>query len=263
MSKATARALEEFDAWLPAFRSRAAARTTSRSSPPTTAATPPRPSTDHSREYVPLLASGPSVRAGRRSRRARHALRYRPDGGREFRRATRERQPAFYRKSYEKTCHGGQLEDVQDARGNHCILREVPAAGREVRALRDRDLSPLHESRRGRRRRQGLAHPHRRAEHRWAKEGAFTGEISGPMIDGRGRHARHHRPQRAPPVFRRDRRDGAQAHAGGARIRPDADRLRRRTAGASARAATPKPCWSAQFQKRHRRPDASSSSPRS
>jgi hypothetical protein len=36
---------------------------------------------------------------------------------------------AFYRKSYEKTCHGGQLEDVQDARGNHCIFREISAAG--------------------------------------------------------------------------------------------------------------------------------------
>ncbi len=39
----------------------------------------------------------------------------------------------------------------------------------------------------------------------WAKEGAFTGEISGPMIAGRGRHPRHRRAQRAAAVFLRDR----------------------------------------------------------
>ncbi len=47
----------------------------------------------------------------------------------------------------------------------------------------------------------------------WAKEGAFTGEISGAMIAADRRHACHRRPQRAPPVFRRDRRDGAEADA--------------------------------------------------
>ena len=59
-------ALEEFDAWLPQFESRAAAQAIWRSSPPTTAATPPRPSTDHSREYVPLLACRPASARRRR-----------------------------------------------------------------------------------------------------------------------------------------------------------------------------------------------------
>lgn len=58
-----ARALEEVDAWVPAFR--AALRpgdlaifTADHGCDPTT------PSTDHSREYVPLLAFGPNVQAG-------------------------------------------------------------------------------------------------------------------------------------------------------------------------------------------------------
>ena len=56
-------ALEQFDAWLPKFRSRLgqgdlAIFTADHGCDPTT------PSTDHSREYVPLLVSGPKVHAG-------------------------------------------------------------------------------------------------------------------------------------------------------------------------------------------------------
>jgi phosphopentomutase len=56
-------ALEEFDAWVPEFESRLgegdlAVFTADHGCDPTT------PSTDHSREYVPLLVSGPKVRAG-------------------------------------------------------------------------------------------------------------------------------------------------------------------------------------------------------
>jgi phosphopentomutase len=56
-------ALEEFDAWLPAFESALAPGdlaifTADHGCDPTT------PGTDHSREYVPLLASGPEVRPG-------------------------------------------------------------------------------------------------------------------------------------------------------------------------------------------------------
>jgi len=56
-------ALEQFDAWLPEFESRLgegdlAILTADHGCDPTT------PSTDHSREYVPLLAFGPKVRAG-------------------------------------------------------------------------------------------------------------------------------------------------------------------------------------------------------
>jgi len=58
-----ARALEEFDAWLASFLERLtpgdlALITADHGCDPTT------PSTDHSREYVPLLAAGPAVRAG-------------------------------------------------------------------------------------------------------------------------------------------------------------------------------------------------------
>ncbi len=56
-------ALEQFDAWVPEFESALDAEdmaifTADHGCDPTT------PSTDHSREYVPLLVSGPKVRAG-------------------------------------------------------------------------------------------------------------------------------------------------------------------------------------------------------
>ncbi len=58
-----ARALEEFDAWLPAFLDRLenpdlAIITADHGCDPTT------PSTDHSREYVPMLVCGPKARSG-------------------------------------------------------------------------------------------------------------------------------------------------------------------------------------------------------
>ena len=166
---------------------------------------PTTPSTDHSREYVPLLAYGPRVRPGVDLGMRAIALRYRPDRGRKFRNPDRERTQAFWRKSYEKTSHGGQLEDVQDARGNHRILREIPAAGREEFALRDRDLSSFHESRRGRRRRARLGHSDWRAEHRVGEGRRLHRRDLRSHAHGRGRKPCDHRPQRTPPVFRRDR----------------------------------------------------------
>jgi phosphopentomutase len=58
-----ARAIEEFDAWLPAFQSAMrpddlAILTADHGCDPTT------PSTDHSREYTPLIAFGPQAKAG-------------------------------------------------------------------------------------------------------------------------------------------------------------------------------------------------------
>jgi phosphopentomutase len=58
-----ARALEEFDGWLPAFRAAMrpddlAILTADHGCDPTT------PSTDHSREYTPLLVFGPHANAG-------------------------------------------------------------------------------------------------------------------------------------------------------------------------------------------------------
>ena len=57
------RALEEFDAWLPEFEKAMkpgdlAILTADHGCDPTT------PSTDHSREYTPLIGFGPRVRAG-------------------------------------------------------------------------------------------------------------------------------------------------------------------------------------------------------
>ena len=137
---------KQFDAWLPATRRRAGATATWRFSPPITAATPPCRAPITRANTCPLLAVGPQVRAGVDLGLRAIALRHRPDGGREFRRAPSRTAPAFYSKFYEKTSHGGQLEDVQDARRNHRILREIPAVGRKIRALRDRDLSSFHES---------------------------------------------------------------------------------------------------------------------
>ena len=47
---------------------------------------PTTPSTDHSREYVPLLVAGARVRRGRRPRHAPDVRRPRPDAGRDLRR---------------------------------------------------------------------------------------------------------------------------------------------------------------------------------
>ena len=43
----------------------------------------------------------------------------------------------------------------------------------------------------------------------WEESGAYTGEISAEMLSAMGVNIRHHRPQRAPPVLRRDRRHRA------------------------------------------------------
>ena len=79
-----ANALEEFDGWLPGFRAAMrpddlAILTADHGCDPTT------PSTDHSREYTPLLAFGPHASAGVDLGSARHPQRHRTDRGREFR----------------------------------------------------------------------------------------------------------------------------------------------------------------------------------
>ena len=120
-------ALEEFDAWLPQLESAMrpddlAIFTADHGCDPTVAGT------DHTREYVPLLAFGPNAQA--RSESGRCARRF-PISARPWRKISARRsrtEKVSYRKFYEKTCHGGQLEDVQDARRNHCILREISAA---------------------------------------------------------------------------------------------------------------------------------------
>src|SRR3954466_11224918 len=53
---------------------------------------------------------------------------------------TFRKAPAFYLKSYENAWCGGELEVVQDARGNHALLREVPSLGGPYRKPGDRHL---------------------------------------------------------------------------------------------------------------------------
>ncbi len=89
-----ARALEEFDAWLPSCIAQMQPGdllilTADHGCDPTT------PSTDHSREYTPLLVYGPKSARGCRSGNARHAIGYRPDGGGKFRCSHFERNQLF------------------------------------------------------------------------------------------------------------------------------------------------------------------------
>ena len=126
-------ALEEFDAWLPEFEA-GWARAISLFSPPTTAATPPRRPPTTAASTCRCWSPAPTcARASISACAPRSAISARPSPKISARTSRKAR--AFCHKSYENTSHVGQLEDVQDARGNHCILREVPAAGREVRAL--------------------------------------------------------------------------------------------------------------------------------
>ena len=82
-----ARALEEVDAWLPSLEAQLndddlAILTADHGCDPTT------PSTDHSREYVPVLAYGKSRVTASIWERARYALRYGPDRRRKLRRTS-------------------------------------------------------------------------------------------------------------------------------------------------------------------------------
>ncbi len=85
-----AKAIEEFDRWLPEFRAAMrpgdlAILTADHGCDPTT------PSTDHSREYTPLIVFGPHVKAGSGSRAESYAERYRADRGGELRHVDRAR----------------------------------------------------------------------------------------------------------------------------------------------------------------------------
>ena len=174
-------ALEEFDAWLPRVREPAARGdlaifTADHGCDPTT------PSTDHSREYVPLLVSGPKVRAGVESGRARHAQRYRPDRGRKFRRAHRARTKLFttnlmrtpvmagnwkmYKTPAETTAFFEKFRPLVE-KSSHCEIVICPPFT---------NLAAAVDAVKGSNIRVGAQNIG------WAKEGAFTGEISGPML---------------------------------------------------------------------------------
>ncbi len=115
-----AAALEQFDGWLPQLFAQEreddlAILTADHGCDPTT------PSTDHSREYVPLLVSGPRVKHGINLGLRATLSDIGQTVAENF--GTRIAKGAsFLPQIYEKTSDGGQLEDVQDARRDHVVF---------------------------------------------------------------------------------------------------------------------------------------------
>jgi phosphopentomutase len=115
-----AAALEQFDGWLPQLFAQEreddlTILTADHGCDPTT------PSTDHSREYVPLLVSGPRVKhgvnLGLRATLADIGQTVAENFGTRIAKGA-----SFLTQIYEKASDGGQLEDVQDARRDHVIF---------------------------------------------------------------------------------------------------------------------------------------------
>ena len=111
------------------------------------------------------------------------------------------------------------------------FFREISADGRKVRTLRDRDLSSFTnlaaavDAVKGTNIRVGSQNI------AWAKEGAFTGEISATMLRAVGvTHAIIGHSERRQ-YFGETRRDGPETHRRRAGCRTHADRLRGRTSG--------------------------------
>ena len=174
-------ALEQFDAWVPEFESRLGAGdlaifTADHGCDPTT------PSTDHSREYVPLLVSGPKVRAGV-NLGVRGTL---SDIGqtvaenfgahiaqrRELFTTNLMRTPVMsgnwkmYKTPAETTAFFEKFRPLVE-KSSHCEIVICPPFT---------NLAAAVDAVKGSNIRVGAQNIG------WAKEGAFTGEISGPML---------------------------------------------------------------------------------
>ena len=101
---------------------------------------PVNPTTDHSREYVPILAYGPAAREGQNLGTARHTRRHGADDRRKFRRldSARHELPASDR--------GGELIEscgvheaalvATDAGSFLCVVSGARTHGKLCRALR-------------------------------------------------------------------------------------------------------------------------------
>lgn len=115
-----AAALEQFDNWLPQLFAQEreddlTILTADHGCDPTT------PSTDHSREYVPLLVSGPRVKHGVNLGLRATLSDIGQTVAENF--GTRIAKGAsFWPQIYEKASDGGQLENVQDARRDHVVF---------------------------------------------------------------------------------------------------------------------------------------------
>ena len=174
-------ALEQFDAWLPEFQSRLgdgdlAIFTADHGCDPTT------PSTDHSREYVPLLAFGPKVRAGVNlgvrgtlsdiGQTVAENFGARLARGTKFFTANLMRKPVMagnwkmYKTPAETTAFFEKFRPLVE-KSSHCEIVICPPFT---------NLAAAVDAVKGSRIRVGAQNIG------WAKEGAFTGEISGPMI---------------------------------------------------------------------------------
>ena len=139
--KGYAGALEALDRWLPSLD--LADRdmlilTADHGCDPTT------PSTDHSREYAPLLVFGSGVKAVREFRHPPNTCRHWPDRGTKLRHGdkswfqfSRRYSGRIVDKSSNETAYyGGELEDVQDSSGDSAIPRRVQATCRWRERLR-------------------------------------------------------------------------------------------------------------------------------
>ena len=192
---------------------------------------PTTPSTDHSREYVPLLAAGPECapastwecapRSPISARRWPTISAPRIAKGESFLTANRMRKPVMagnwkmYKTPAETTAFFEKFRPLVE-NASHCEIVICPPFTNLAAAVDAVKGSTIRIGA------QNIALGQGRRLHRRNLR---------PHAQRRRRHPRHHRPQRTPAVFRRDRRDRAQAHPGGARIRAHADRLRGRAAG--------------------------------
>ena len=137
---------------------------------------------------MPLLAFGPERRARRRSRAARARSR---DIGQtvadNFGVSIPERNQLFTANLMRKPFMAGNWKMYKTPAETTAFFEKFRPLVAKSRTLRDRDLSSFHESRRGRgsRSRHSASASARRTSY-WAKEGAFTGEISGHMIVAAG-----------------------------------------------------------------------------
>jgi phosphopentomutase len=195
-----ARALEEFDAWLPGFLAQLtpgdlALITADR------AAIPPRPQPIIAANTCRYWPPDPPRARGREPRLTVDAFGLRPNRGRNF--ATQiEHGTSFLHDIYETTHHRGQLENVQNPARNYQLSSEKFRG--LVAGVKHCDILicppfldvPTHRAA------EDTPHPHRRAES-LLDQGRRVYRRSFRAHDSRRRlHARAHRPQRAPPVFR-------------------------------------------------------------
>ena len=131
-------------------------------------------------------------------------------------RAARARRPARSERGPYATVRLRQLEDAQDGGGGGGAGERAapPGSARPPGRCRWPWRRPSPRSRPWPRPWPARPSRSRRPERPLGGQGAFTGEVSAADA-GRGRRLRHvhRRPLRAPPVLRRDRRDGAQEDA--------------------------------------------------